>query len=52
MYDRDLEKDITDDVGGDFGKLMRSIASGGRDMNRNVNHESAKKEAQELYDVI
>ena len=47
-----MDKDITDDVGGDFGKLMRSIASGGRDMSRTVNQESAKKEAQELYDVI
>ena len=47
-----MEKDIADDVSNNFGKLMRSIASGGRDTNRYMYQDSVKKQAQDLYDVI
>ena len=52
MYGRDVENDIADDVSGNFGKLMRSIASGGRDTNRYIYQDSVRKQAQDLYDVI
>lgn len=51
LYNKDLDKDIKGEEGGPLGKIMRSVASGGRSGDKNANHEMAKKEAQELYDA-
>jgi hypothetical protein len=46
-----LDQDIADDVGSHLGRLLRSLASGGRSEANNVDAELAKSEADELYKV-
>ena len=51
MFDRDLVEDIKSEQSGDLGRLLVSLASGGRDNSQTVDIQLARKEAQELYDV-
>ena len=51
MYDRNLEEDLKGEEKGWLGRIFRSIASGGRPTDSNVDSGLAQKEAQELYDV-
>ena len=53
MFDHDLVEDIKNEhLSTDLSRLLVSLASGGRDNNQTVDYQLAKKEAQELYDVI
>lgn len=50
LFSRDLDQDILDDVGsGDLGRLLRSLATGGRADTKQVDLQMAKNEADELY---
>ena len=53
MYNKDLDKVLADEEGGDLGRIFRSIANGRRPANTSsgVDNDLAKKEAQELYNV-
>jgi hypothetical protein len=51
VFDRDLVEDIQSEQSGDLGRLLVSLASGGRDNSQSVDIQLARKEAQELYDV-
>ncbi len=51
MFNKNLEKEVADEQGGDLGRIFRSIASGNRDDTNSCDLVLAKKEAQELYDV-
>jgi annexin A7/11 len=51
LYNRDLDKDFSNEEGGHLGRIFRSIVQGGRPDSGYVDHELAKKEAQELYQV-
>jgi hypothetical protein len=46
-----LEKDIANEEGKEFGRILRSISSGNRPESTGVDQELAQKEAQELYDA-
>ena len=52
MFSRDLDQDISDDVGSHLGRLLRSLATGGRADTKLVDSQMAKGEAEELYKVI
>lgn len=51
MYGKSLDEAIAGEQDGDFGRVLRSVASGNRDDSDDVDQELAEKEAQELYDV-
>lgn len=51
LFDRDLEKDIEKEESGHLGRILRSLASGGRERSQEMNMELAKSEAKELYDA-
>ena len=50
-FQRDLDKDLSDEEGGPLGKIFRSIAGAGRAENMSVDMNIAQKDAQDLYDV-
>lgn len=52
VFNSNLEDDLKDEGEGALGKLYRSIVSGDRPTGIPVDLEIAKKEAQELYDVV
>ena len=47
-----MEKEIKNEESGSLGRTFRSLASASRPCGDNVDHELAKQEAQQLYDVI
>ncbi|XP_059142980.1 annexin A11-like [Physella acuta] len=50
LYKRELERDIQADTSGHFKRLLTSLVTGGREVDRpQADVELAKKEAQELY---
>ena len=51
MFGKNLDEKVASEQGGDFGRVLRSVASGNRDDSDDVDQELAEKEAQELYDV-
>lgn len=51
LFNKELEKEVAEDVSGSFGRLMRSIVSAGRADEYAVDQDLARKEAQELYDA-
>ena len=51
MFDRDLVEDIKSENSGDFGRMLVSLASGGRDNSQTANLDLAIKEANLLYEV-
>lgn len=51
MFDRDLVEDIKSEQSGDLGRLLVSLASGGRDNSQTANIDLAVKEANLLYEV-
>ena len=52
MFKSDLDKDIGKEESGPLGRIYRSLVNAGRSTSKNVDLDLAKKEAQELYDVI
>ncbi len=52
MFDRDLVEDIKSETSGDFGRLLISLASGGRDNSQAANLDLAVHEANLLYEVL
>jgi hypothetical protein len=50
-HNRDLPADIKKEVGGDFGKLLRALAEGGRPANHGYDIDLMRKEAKALYEV-
>jgi annexin A7/11 len=44
-----MEDDISGDVSGSFGRVIRSLATGYRAENHGYDAETVKKEAQELH---
>lgn len=51
MFGKNLDEKVASEQGGDFGRVLRSVASGNRDDSDEVDQELAEKEAQELYDA-
>lgn len=51
MFDRDLVEDIKSEQSGDLGRLLVSLASGGRDNSQTANIDLAVKEANLLYEA-
>lgn len=50
LTDKDLEKEIESEAGGDFGKVLRLITSGSRAADSTpVDTDLAKKESEQLY---
>ncbi len=48
---RDLAADIKEETGGNFGKLLRALAEGGRPCNHGYDTDAMRKEAKALYEV-
>eukprot|EP00731_Ephydatia_muelleri_P024292 Em0016g563a len=46
---RDLEKDVMSETSGNFKRLLVTMCQGARDESPSVDHEKAKREAQELF---
>lgn len=51
LFNKDLDKEVAGEQGGDLGRVFRSLVAGNRDDSMDLNIELAKKEAQELYDA-
>lgn len=51
LFNKDMDKEVAGEQGGDLGRVFRSLATGNRDGSGNVDLGVAKKEAQELYDA-
>ena len=51
MYKRELFEDISNEQGGDLGRVFKSLASGGRQQEFEVDFELAELEADELFEV-
>ena len=51
MFQSDLDHDLAHEEGGALGRILRSIAAGGRAENHSVDMNLAQKDAQDLYDV-
>uniref|UniRef100_A0A914WD51 Annexin n=1 Tax=Plectus sambesii TaxID=2011161 RepID=A0A914WD51_9BILA len=47
-FRRNLEKDISNEVSGDFGRLMRSVVTATRDENKELDSKLAETDAQKL----
>ena len=50
-FKRNLEKDVVSETSGNFKKLLVSLCQGARDESLAVDHEKAKREAQELFEA-
>ncbi|KAL5484154.1 hypothetical protein EMCRGX_G020602 [Ephydatia muelleri] len=50
-FKRNLEKDVVSETSGNFKRLLVSLCQGARDESPSVDHEKAKREAQELYEA-
>lgn len=48
LYNRDLLTDISAEQSGDLGKVFKALASGGRQINKQVNIDQAQEDAVEL----
>nr|BAD99420.1 annexin [Ephydatia fluviatilis] len=51
VFKRNLEKDVVSETSGNFKRLLVSLCQGARDESLTVDHEKAKREAQELYEA-
>ena len=51
VINRDLESSIKNEENGDFGKILRSIISGGRARNHGYDPELIKNEAKSLFEA-
>lgn len=51
MFGRELFQDISNEQGGDLGRVFKSLASGGRQTEEEVDYDLAELEADELFEV-
>lgn len=51
LYKRELFEDISNEQGGDLGRVFKSLASGGRQQEFEVDFELAELEADELFEA-
>lgn len=51
LYKKNLDESIKSEQGGDLGRILRSIASGGRASNHGFDPDTVKKEAEALFDA-